>query len=347
VSLFSPRLSTKTLTDLCRRLSIALSAGIDVRTVWSREAERAHGHLCRHLTDVSLAINKGESLAEAFSTTGDFFPPLFLEMIEVGEKTGHLDEVLAQLADHYQNQLDMRRAFLAAIAWPMVQLCLAVAIVGFLIWVMGLLREITRSRDLDLLGFGLIGNQGLAIYAIFVGVVAAAIWLMIRAANRGLVWTQPIQRFVLRVPGLGKPLQTMALARLAWSMNLTMNAGMDLRQALRLSLRSTQNAFYIDQISIILAGVSAGKSIHECFTLAGGYPDEFLDVLAVGEQSGRVVESMGTLARQYQERARAALSILTSIAGWFVWAVVAAIIIALVFRLFSFYLGMIDNAGKL
>ncbi len=347
MSLFSPRIPTKTLTDLCRRLSTALSAGIDARTVWSREAERAHGHLCRHLTDVSLAINKGRSLADGFRTTGDFFPPLFLEMIELGEKTGHLDEVLAQLADHYQNQLEMRRSFLAAIAWPMVQLCLATIIVGFLIWVMGILREMTRSKDLDLLGFGLIGNQGLAIYVVFVSLVATAVWLMIRAASRGLVWTQPIQRFVLHLPGLGRPLQTMALARLAWSMNVTMNAGMELRQALQLSLRSTQNAFFMDQIPIILAGISAGNSIHECFSLAGGYPEEFLDTLAVGEQSGRVVESMGTLARQYQERARAAMGILTSIAGWFVWAVVAAVIIALVFRLFSFYLGMINDAGKL
>ena len=111
--------------------------------------------------------------------------------------------------------------------------------------------------------------------------------------------------------------------------------------------RSTQNAFYIDQIPVILAGISAGNSICECFTLAGGYPEEFLDTLTVGEQSGRVVESMGTLARQYQERARAAMGILTSVAGWFVWAVVAAVIIALVFRLFSFYLGMINDAGKM
>ncbi len=347
MSLFSPRIPTKTLTDLCRRLSTALSAGIDARTVWSREADRAHGHLCRHLTNISLAINKGRSLADAFNATGDFFPPLFLEMIELGEKTGHLDDVLAQLADHYQNQLDMRRSFLAAIAWPMVQLCLAVAVVGFLIWVMGMLREMTRSKDLDLLGFGLIGNQGLAIYAAFVGTVGAAIWLVIRAASRGLVWTQPIQRFVFHLPGIGRPLQTIALARLAWSMSVTMNAGMELRQALRLSLRSTQNAFYIDQIPVILAGISAGNSICDCFTLAGGYPEEFLDTLTVGEQSGRVVESMGTLARQYQERARTAMGILTSVAGWFVWAVVAAVIIALVFRLFSFYLGMINDAGKM
>ena len=50
-----------------------------------------------------------------------------------------------------------------------------------------------------------------------------------------------------------------------------------------------------------------GHSIHEAFCHAGGYPHDFLDTLAVGEDSGRVVESMGLLARQYQDQARAAL----------------------------------------
>ena len=117
-----------------------------MRTVWAREADRARGPLRRHLLTISHAINRGESLADALAPTGDFFPTLFREMIAVGEQTGHLDAVLAQLADHYQNQLDMRRIFLAAITWPMVQLGIAVVIVGFLIWIMGVLRDMPGSK---------------------------------------------------------------------------------------------------------------------------------------------------------------------------------------------------------
>ena len=156
----------------------------------------------------------------------------------------------------------------------------------------------------DLLGLGLVGNSGLLIYLVFLAAVAAVIWLVIRAITRGLVWTRPIQRLVLRLPGIGGPLQTFALARLAWTMHLTMNTSMDVRRSLQLCLRSTQNARYIDQIPAIDAAIASGGSIHEAFLRAGGYPAEFLDTLAVGEQSGKVVESMGQLARQYQERAQ-------------------------------------------
>jgi type II secretory pathway component PulF len=344
---FAPRIRIKPLVGLCRRLSTALEAGIDARTVWSREATRASGPLGRHLSAVSAAIDRGESLADALAPTGDFFPTLFRELVGLGEQTGHLDAVLAQLADHYQNQLVMRRNFWASIAWPLIQLGLAVLIVGFLIWITGIIREMTGNRELDMLGFGLVGNQGLMIYLTFLAGAGVLFWLVIRAITRGLVWSRPIQRFVLRLPGIGQPLQTLALSRLAWSMHVTLNAGMEIRKAMRLSLRSTQSAYYTDQIPLFDAEISAGNSIHETFCRAGGYPVEFLDTLAVGEQSGKVVESMGLLARQYQDRARAALAMLTLFAGWAVWLLIAILLIALIFRMFSFYLGAINNALKM
>ena len=72
---FSPRIGLKPLVGLCRRLSTATGAGIDTRTVWAREADRAVGPLRRHLLAVSEAVNRGESLADALAPTGDFFPP--------------------------------------------------------------------------------------------------------------------------------------------------------------------------------------------------------------------------------------------------------------------------------
>ena len=105
MTLFSPQADTKSLADLCHRLSMAFDAGIDARTIWAREAE-PQGRLRQHLATVSDAVNHGEAMAEALSKTGEFFPTLFREMVGLGEQTGRLDAVLAQLAEHYQHQID-------------------------------------------------------------------------------------------------------------------------------------------------------------------------------------------------------------------------------------------------
>jgi type IV pilus assembly protein PilC len=346
MSMFSPQIGTGPLVGLCRRLSTSLEAGIDARTVWAREAERATGFLKSRLLDISDAVNRGESLTDALAPTGDYFPTIFREMAEVGEQTGHLDAIFAQLAEHYEAKVRMRRTFYAAIAWPMIQLVLSLMVVGLAIWIVGLIPTAPGEKPVDIFGLGLTGNDGLKAYVTFLAVVGISVAIVLRAISRGLVWTRPIQRFVLRIPGVGKPLQTLALSRLAWSMHLTMNTGMDVRRGLKLSLRSTQNARYTDQIPTIDAEIAEGSSIHEAFVVAGGYPADFLDTLAVGEQSGKIVESMGLLAKQYQDRARMAMSALAVAAGFAVWAMIAALIIVLIFRGAFFYRNMIMDLSN-
>ena len=341
--LFSPRIKIKTLAGLCRRSATALGAGIDLRTVWAREADRAAGWAARErLRTVSEAVHRGESMAAALAATGDFFPLLFRELVEVGEQAGHLSEVFAQLAEHYEGQLELRRTFLSAIAWPLIELAAAVVIIGCLIAALGVIESITGSR-VDPLGLNLVGVPGLVKYVAFLATVGVLFFFILQAMRRGLVWTRPIQRGVLRLPVLGKALQTVALARAAWVLHLTLNTEMDVNRALRLSLRATGNARYTDQIEPIEAEIGAGSSIYEAFLAAGCFPTDFLDAIAVGEQSGSLVESMGRLSRLYQDQARTALAVLTTVGGFAVYAAIALVIIVLIFQLAGFVFGVYNE----
>jgi len=340
----SPRIRTKRLAELCRRLAISLEAGIDARTLWAREADRASGRAARdRIARISQAVRQGDTLAEGLARTGDYFPHVMRELVDVGEQTGHLPEVFRQLADHYEMRLGLRRDFLAAAAWPLVQLGLALTVIGLLILVMGIIEGI-RGEPIDVLGLGLVGPQGLLIYLGVLAGVGAVLWLQWHCIRRGMVWTRPIQRLVMRIPKVGRALQTLALARLAWSLSLTLEAGMEVRRAMKLALRSTRNAHYTDRIETIDAELSAGNSIRDALGAGGVFPLDFLDAVAVGEESGSLVESMALLSRAYHQQARAALATLNTLAGFVVWLIVAALIIAMIFRLFSFYLGALNDA---
>ena len=241
-------------------------------------------------------------MSAGLAATGDYFPPLVHELVNVGEQSGNLDHIFGQLADHYENQLTMRRNFLVAIAWPMIELGLAVVFIGAGHLVHRHAAQITNSPKLDILGLGLAGNSRADDLCGLLGRRGGGD-LADRAGRQprpGLA--RPIQRLVMRLPKIGKPLQTLSLSRLAWSMHLTMNTSIPLRRAMALSLRSTRNALYIDQIPAIDAEIAAGHTLYEAFCRAGGYPADFLDTLAVGEESGKVVESMGRLARNTWSR---------------------------------------------
>jgi len=342
--IFSPRISTRRLAELCRRLATSLEAGIDARTVWAREADRASGRAARdRIGRINEAVQQGDTLSEGFARTGNYFPDVVRELVRVGEQTGHLPEVFRQLADHYELRLKLRREFLSAITWPLVQLILALAVIGLLILVMGIIGDI-RGQTIDILGFGLVGPKGLAIYLGFLAGVAALFGLVVSCIRRGMVWTRPVQRLVMRVPKIGRILETLAMGRFAWSLSLTLKAGVEVRRAMKLALSSTRNARYTDRIEAVDGELSLGHSIHDALRAGAVFPVDFLDAVAVGEESGNLVESMAHLSRIYHEQARAALGVLNTLLGVVVWLIVAAFIIAMIFRLFSFYLGVLNDA---
>lgn len=334
------RINLKDLAGLCRRVAIGVESGIDDRKIWAREADRGSGRLQQELRAVGDAVSRGQSITDAMAQAGDVFPPLVHDMVTVGETTGHLADVFRRLAEHYEHQLQLRRALLAGLVWPLTELALAVAVVGLLIWIMGVLGGV------DILGWGLVGTKGLAVYVTGVGLAAAAVGGLLYAIRRGALWTRPLQHAALHLPAVGRCLRTFAMARFTWTLQLTLDVGMDLRRALPMAFTSTGNDYYARHAADTVADITAGCAVHETLRHTGALPVELLDAVEVAEESGRLTESLKRLSSQYAEQARTALATLSVVGGYLIWALVAAIIIALIFRLASFYLGTINELAN-
>ena len=150
----------------------------------------------------------------------------------------------------------------------------------------------------------------------------------------------------MRVPQLGRALETLALARLAWAMHVTLNSGMEIRVGLaNVAVEHAQRDLQAAHPRV-LAAVGAGQEVHEAFRETRVFPLDFLDAVQVGEESGQLVESMGNLSVQYQDEARAAMNTITVLIGLAVTALIAGLIIFLIFRVFGFYIGTINDALK-
>ena len=182
--MFQPQLSNKSLCELCHRLAVETDSGIDIRRTWQRETDIARGRVQPYIASIRDAVARGDSLSTAMARTGSVFPPLFLEMTHVGEQTGTLGKVFHRLEIHYRRQVQAQRLFLGAITWPMIELVFAILVVGVLIWVLGIIAERNNGHPIDILGFGLIGNRGLFIYANSVIAVSLCIAGLIIAMKR-------------------------------------------------------------------------------------------------------------------------------------------------------------------
>lgn len=332
------------LAKLCRRVGTSLQAGVDARRVWDREAQQATGAARLPLRDINDSIARGESFAVAFERNGDAFPKLLRALVKVGEKAGQTDRVFLRLADNYESTVRLKRTFLVGIFFPVMQLLAAIVIVGVLIWILGFIAHKNNGVPIDVLGFGLIGTSGLVKYIIFLFCVVLAILTTLALVKRNEAIANRLFSLVMRVPVLRDYLRTVAQSRFAWCLSMTHEAGMNIQPCVALALAATNNGYYTQHRKSIDAGLKNGQPIHQTIAATGAFSPDFVHSVTVGEESGRLSETLDQVSEQYEHRARSQAAALATAGAFAVWGLVAFVIIVLIFRLAMFYVGTIQDA---
>jgi type IV pilus assembly protein PilC len=342
--MLTSRLSQDNLIHLCRTLRHYLSAGLTVVDVFGQQAQKGPAGLRPLAGRVSAALAGGDSLAEALAREADALPPLFVALTRVGEETGMLAEVCGDLERYFVRQQKLQRQFRGRIAWPLTQLVLAVLVLAGLIWFLGGIARQPGQRRYDPLGLGLAGAGGAATFlGVVVGVVLCG-WGGYVLLTRSLRRRAAVDGFLLRLPLLGPCLRALALSRFCLALRLTTAAALPIRDALRLSFQATANAAFVARGGDAEAAVGRGQDLVSALTRTGLFPEDCRQILSVAEESGRLDVVLRQQSEHYDEEAGRRLTTLTSALAWAVWLLVAVAILVVVFRLYSSYLGAIDQA---
>lgn len=336
------RMGAKQLARLCHSVGTSLHAGLDVVRVWETESQRGSALQRRMIAEVRDRIAKGSSIAEALAATDGYIPSLVVEMSEVGERTGRIEQVFLRLAEHYDRLVKLQRDFLIGIAWPLFELTLGIIIIGVLILVLGLIGGPGEGESFSVLGLS--GWSGLAIYSTIIIMIVATIAGTIVGVRQGLINLDPLLRLIMQLPFLGRPVQTLSLSRLIWSLSMATDSDLDPRRAMELAIRTTQNSYYTSHIDGMKIVISRGGEMTDAFRQTGIYPDDFLDALQTGEMTGNLSETLAILARDYEERAKQFYRLLAVISGLVIFLMIAGVMIFMIFTLFfTFILNPIQN----
>ncbi len=328
-------MGTTAAAGFCRRLGTGFRAGADLIPLLRAEAKsgsQRHRDALRELAD---QLSQGDSLTDAMQQRPDYFPPLMISIVHVGESTGRLERALLNLADHYDHRVSMRRTFLMGIAWPMIQLIGAIGAIGLLIWLLGVLSPPTGGEMLDIAGFGLRGTSGVLIYFACVGLFFVMLAVGVLAIRNNWLGVHNMIPLFYLIPKLGPAIRTITLSRFCWTLAMTLDAGLDPIRAIRLALESTGSDFYRSGFPPVKAAIERGSSLAAALESSEVIPEEFITNLEVAELSGTDAESLETLARDYDQRARVAIRTLTGILTAVIWLSVMAVMIFMIFRMVS------------
>jgi type II secretory pathway component PulF len=341
-------ISAKELIGLCHRVGQSLQAGVDIRRIWKHEASRGSPRHRRHIEHIARQVSAGGTVADAMRECGGYFPPLMCQMVEIGEKTGRLDDVLLRLTKYYEEQVAMQWTFWLGIAWPAFQFVVGVLVIAAVIW----LPSALTGSNIDVLGLGLTGGYGAILFLCSVVTIIGGIALAITALLRGWFGSAPVQ-IAMRLPVIGGCLQAFALSRLTWAFALGLESGMDAQRVVELALAATHNPYYQQHTAAISASVGRGQTFYDSFQQTYAFPEDFLYALESAEMAGVTSESLLRLTTQYEQKATSALRTLTIIATALTWVAIALVMVLAIVQLFKSYMQptyeMLDmiNQGKI
>ena len=340
-------LPLKSLTHTCRTLSTLLESGVAVRQSFTLAAKKTgDGRSREALAEISQQIAAGNEISAAMRMQTGAFPELMIDMIEMSEGTGSLPEVLTHLAEHYENNLTLRRQFVGSIAWPMFQLIAAVLIIALLILVFGMIPDDPKGPNIKQLVFGLSGVSGAVIWLTCTFGGAGMVWAGYQIAVRLFSAQKILDPLYLRVPVLGTCLRSFAIARFSWAYYLTQQSGMAMVRSLTASLKATNNGAFQNATPLICASIREGENLSVVLEESGLFPEDYMHMVSVAETSGTVPEMLHRLSPQFEDQARRSLRTLTVTFSGLVWATVAIFIVFFIFRFFMWYVGMLNDAVK-
>lgn len=335
--MFSSQLSAPALENFCRTLSRGLHAGLDPVRILRMEEKRGGSALSVASGEIADSLSKGDSLKESFDQHSKLFPLLMLSMIQVGEETGNLPEILDELSRHYGEQAMLQRKLKSQITMPVFQFGMAIAVIAILIFVLGFLT------DYDPLGWGLKGASG-SIF--FLGIIISIItggFLLWKIVLSNVAFKAKISAIFVNLPVVGSYLKESALGKFSIGLGLTLNSTMSTKKALRLSMEITSNDAFIQACQPVLSSIKKGQPIVEALSQCSIFPEEYLAQIEVAEESGSIPETCKRLALYHSEEAGRQLSIIFYLMGGAVWLCTAGFIIFMIMKMYGSYINKLGG----
>lgn len=303
------RLSPLDKIILVKRLGAVLRAGIPVvegLEILIRDSEKPY--LEKVLNDVKTVLERGETLASGFASYPRDFSPVFVGLVQAGENAGNLDKTLKEIVVQLTKEYELKRSVRAAMIYPTILLIVSIIIITVMITFV--LPRITVAFEQSGVELPLVTRIVIKTSDIFsqnpvFTILGLFVFLglgMFLALWSPIVIKRVMEKVYIRIPILSKLIKQMALARFAGILSGLLKGGLPAVEALTITAESIGNETYRGKIAQTVEAIKRGTSIAD--SLRGNpslFPHMLISMIAVGEKSGTLDETLGSLAEFYED----------------------------------------------
>jgi type II secretory pathway component PulF len=313
----SRRISSKDILAITHQLSTALRAGLPLLNALEIIRDQQHKQATKNMLDeLTKSVSSGQSLSEAMAGHENTFSPLYLSMVRVGETGGMLDETTGQLTTMLSREGQIKANMKNASAYPIFVLCVGLASAVIVItWVLptilGMIGDAIAVLPLPtriLLAVStFIKSLFMTVYGwvILAGIIVGLHLLRRWIKSEGRIkW----DAFKLKIPVLGSVLRTIAVGRFARTLGALTKGGVTILEALSVVRDTLGNELLGREIDTVAEEVKRGESLAGPLGGSGYFPPLLVQIVSIGEQTGKLDELLLNAADTFDSEADAAIN---------------------------------------
>jgi type IV pilus assembly protein PilC len=335
---------TRDIVVLSNQLANLVESGVPLLEGLNLMAEEVSSKpLQRVLYEVMDDIRQGSAISIALARHELVFPPIYYQMIRVGEQTGNLGSVLRQLAIHLEKEDNLKSRIRSAMAYPAVVLSLAFIVVLILMnFTLPPLLQLYREFEADLplpTKILMTSSEFFLQYRLFIFLGLIAIILIGFFYFRTKRGKKQLAHIMLKTPVIGKVNTQGNTARFSRTLSTLLSAGLQLTESMDLTGQTIQNVVLHEEIEHLMQETMQGRGIATPLAGSKYFPKMLSQVVRVGEETGSLDSQLLTLATYYEEEVDRSLETMTSLLEpgmvIFVGLIVAFVAVSIIMPMYS------------
>jgi MSHA biogenesis protein MshG len=315
--LFQQKVGLDEMIIFSRQMYSLLKAGIPIiRAIKGLSENASHKRFQEILKDIADQLEQGRSLSSSMAKYEKVFTRLTISVVVVGENTGKLDDVFLQLALYFEREQETRKRIKSALRYPtFVLIALAIAMFILNLFVVPVFTQMFERFDTELpiMTRVLIGTSNFFVnyWWLLIIVIVGGIFAVkqyVNSTNGRLKW----DKFKLKLPVVGSIIERSLLSRYSRSFSMILRAGVPLTAGLSLTADAVDNAHMQKRIKEMRQGIEKGESLLRVSKNSELFSTLVLQMIAVGEETGRLEPLLEESADYYEREVDFDLKSLTA-----------------------------------
>lgn len=338
------KVKVKDLAVFCRQFHTMLESGVTIISCLDiLKQQTENKKLKKEIGKIFDEVQKGLTLSASMKKHDEVFPELLINMVEAGEVSGNLDEIMERMAIHYEKENKISNKVKTAMVYPVILSIISIFVVIFLLTVVmpsfiSMFEGTGVPLPLPTRILLNISNGIKRVWYLLILLTGLLLFILnkIKKTDKGKLLFDNIK---LRLPIVKDATNKIVTSRFTRTLSTLLGSGVSLIQSLEIVSKVVGNKVVENGILMAKDEIRKGIDLAEPLRKINIFPPMMISMVKIGEESGSLEEILDKTADFYDEELESALAKLTSalepIMIIIMAIIIGAIVIAMILPMFD------------